>query len=96
MGEYFLKNPTPSVIRIDDLGYEIASNQSVTIDENDFDGFLTIQFLNIISLPFQCIYCVFCILYIIYNISLGYCMIILKISQHKKHKKRNCISTASK
>ncbi len=41
MGEYFLKNPTPSVIRIDDLGYEIASNQSVTIDENDFDGFLT-------------------------------------------------------
>jgi len=41
VGEYFLKNPTPSVIRIDDLGYEIASNQSITIDENDFDGFLT-------------------------------------------------------
>lgn len=41
MGEYFLKNPTPSIIWIDDLGYEIASNQSIKIDENDFDGYLT-------------------------------------------------------
>lgn len=41
MGEYFLKNPTPGTVWIDDLGYEIESNQSITIDENDFDGFLT-------------------------------------------------------
>lgn len=41
MGEYFLKNPTPGTITIDDLGREIDSNQSITIDENDFDGFLT-------------------------------------------------------
>jgi len=41
VSEYFLKNPSASKITIDDLGYEIASNQSITIDENDFDGFLT-------------------------------------------------------
>lgn len=41
MAEYFLKNPTPNTVWIDDLGYEIASNQEIRIDENDFDGYLT-------------------------------------------------------
>jgi len=41
VGEYFLKNPTAGTLWIDDLGYEIESNESIRIDENDFDGYLT-------------------------------------------------------
>jgi len=41
VGEYFLKNPTGALITINDLGRVIDSNESITIDENDFDGFLT-------------------------------------------------------
>jgi hypothetical protein len=41
LGEYFLKNPTASTKTVDDLGIVISAGQSITIDENDFDGYLT-------------------------------------------------------
>lgn len=41
MAELYLKNSTGSEIEVADLGIVIADGQSITIDENDFDGFLT-------------------------------------------------------
>lgn len=41
MAEYYLKNETTSDITVDDLGLVIAAGQSITIDQNDFDGYLT-------------------------------------------------------
>ena len=41
MADLYLKNSTGSDIAIDDLGFIIAANQSITIDENDIDGYLT-------------------------------------------------------
>lgn len=41
MAVYYLKNSTGSEIEINDLGLVIADGQSITIDQNDFDGYLT-------------------------------------------------------
>lgn len=41
MADLFLKNSTGSTVEIADLGIVIADGQSITIDENDFDGYLT-------------------------------------------------------
>lgn len=41
MAEYYLKNTTGSEIAVDQNGYVISDGQSITIDENDFDGVLT-------------------------------------------------------
>lgn len=41
MGVYYLKNSTGSSKEVADLGLVIADGQSITIDENDFDGYLT-------------------------------------------------------
>jgi len=41
MAELFLKNSTGALIEIIDLGLVIDDGQSVPIDENDFDGYLT-------------------------------------------------------
>jgi hypothetical protein len=41
MAELYLKNSTGSEIEVADLGLVIADGQSITIDENDFDGYLT-------------------------------------------------------
>ena len=41
MADLYLKNSTSSDIAIDDLGFIIAAGQSITIDENDIDGYLT-------------------------------------------------------
>lgn len=46
MAEYYLKNETGSTLTIDDLGIVIDDGQSTTIDENDFDGFLTPDLIN--------------------------------------------------
>ncbi len=46
MPEYFLKNETGSDVTINDLGIMIADGQSITIDQNDFDGFLTLDLTN--------------------------------------------------
>lgn len=41
MAEYFLKNETSSSIEVADLGFVIDAGQSIPIDHNDFDGYLT-------------------------------------------------------
>lgn len=41
MAELFLKNSTGATIEVADLGLVIDNGQSITIDENDFDGYLT-------------------------------------------------------
>lgn len=41
MAEYFLKNETSAEIVVNDLGLHIDAGQSITIDQNDFDGYLT-------------------------------------------------------
>lgn len=46
MAEYYLKNPTTGTIAIDDLGFVIDAGQSITIDQNDFDGYLTSDLIN--------------------------------------------------
>lgn len=49
MAELYLKNPTGSMITIDDLGLVIDSMQSITIDENDFDGYLTSNLIDALN-----------------------------------------------
>lgn len=46
MAEYFLKNETTSSIDVADLGLVIDSGQSIPIDHNDFDGYLTTDLIN--------------------------------------------------
>lgn len=46
MAEYYLKNQTTSPIEIHDLGLVIDAGQSITIDQNDFDGFLTSDLID--------------------------------------------------
>jgi hypothetical protein len=41
MAELYLKNSTGSTVEVADIGLVIANNQSIPIDENDFDGYLT-------------------------------------------------------
>lgn len=49
MAELFLKNSTGSEVVIDDQGIVIADGQSITIDENDFDGYLTADMIAALS-----------------------------------------------
>ena len=46
MAEYYLKNQTTSAIEVSDLGLVIEAGQSITIDQNDFDGYLTTDLIN--------------------------------------------------
>jgi hypothetical protein len=41
MADLYLKNSTANDITINDLGYIISAGQSITIDANDIDGYLT-------------------------------------------------------
>ena len=41
MAELYLKNSTGSTIEVADIGLVVEAGQSVPIDENDFDGYLT-------------------------------------------------------
>jgi len=49
MADYYLKNSTGSEISIDDLGIVIADGQSITIDINDIDGYLTDDMITALS-----------------------------------------------
>ena len=49
MAELFLKNSTGSTIELADLGIVIDDGQSIPIDENDFDGYLTPDMISALA-----------------------------------------------
>ena len=49
MAELYLKNSTGSTIEVADLGLVIEDSQSIPIDENDFDGYLTSDLISALN-----------------------------------------------
>ena len=46
MGDYYLKNSTGTTIEVADIGLVVEDGQSIPIDENDFDGYLSADLIT--------------------------------------------------